>query len=206
MGNIIADKLANKAIDETLNRNTSKTSPISIATTKHMVETTILNQEKSKQQQTKEKHVISNILNKWNTLAEYQQINIDIEILDKLKFCILTQLRTNHIKLNFYFHQLNHMEFYKNDNNMIFMCKNNCCIDNNNGYCLYCDKKIETVYHFIMECNKYNKQRNILYLSTMKIFHLYQLTFSLKNLLFPPTNIKIYFIENPFSYICYYYS
>ena len=77
MGNIIADKLANKAIDETSNRTTSKTTPISIATTKHMVKTTILNQEKLKQQQTKEQHVISNILNKWNIFAEYQQINID---------------------------------------------------------------------------------------------------------------------------------
>ena len=44
-----------------------------------MVKTTILNQEKLKQQQTKEQHVISNILNKWNIFAEYQQINIDID-------------------------------------------------------------------------------------------------------------------------------
>ena len=34
--------------------------------------------------------VISNILNKWHIFKEYKEINVDVEILTKLNFSILT--------------------------------------------------------------------------------------------------------------------
>jgi len=203
LGNIKADKLANKAVDENIYKNTLNITPISTATTKHLIKT-ILNTEKLKLKQTKQQHVISQILNKWNIFDEYEQINIDITILSKLYFCILTQLRTGHIKLNFYGHQLNHMEFYKRNVDEIFICDKKCCIDNNNGYCSYCGDKTETVHHFIMFCDKYKKQRDILYLESMKVLIMHQLDFSLKNLLFPPSNIKNRHRKHIFDSLCLY--
>ena len=171
-GNNIADKLANEAVDENINNGTSDTTPISISTTKNIIKKLISNQEQQKLKETKEKHIISKILIDWNIFEEYKEINIDIEILSKLNLSILTQLRTGHIKFNFCMHQLNHMEFYKQENNIdkIFDCDNKCCQDNNNGYCIFCNKT-ETVYHFIMDCKNYSQQRDILYYSNMKVLY-----------------------------------
>ena len=135
---------------------------------------------------------------------EYQVINIDVEILTKLNFSILTQLRSGHVKLNFYQHQLNHMMFYKTTKDRIMICNKNCCVENKNGYCSYCVDKKETVAHFIMECKKYSKQRDILYYSTMKVFYLYEYDFSLKNVLFPPSNIKNEHRKHIFNSLCTY--
>ena len=201
-GNIEADKLANKAVDENINKTTSNSTPISISTAKNLIKTEIFKQEKKKQQETKEQHIISNILNKWNIFKEYQEINIDIQILSKLNFCVLTQLRTGHIKLNFYFHQLKHVDVYKSNINQLLRCDKNCCIENNSGLCVFCVNKIETVQHFVMECKKYEKHRNILYLETMKILYLYEYDFSLKNLLFPPPNIKNQHRKHIFDSLC----
>ena len=96
------------------------------------------------------------------------------------------------------------MEYYKNNGDNIFICNKKCCIDNNNGNCSYCVDKIESVHHFIMNCVKYKIQRDILYLATMKVFYLYQLDFSLKNLLFPPPNINNKHRKHIFDSLCTY--
>ena len=130
------------------------------------------------------------MLEKWNIFSEYEP-NIDINILSKLFYSILTQLRTGHIKLNSCLHQLQHMKYYKNNRNTKYLkCDNICCEENNSGICKYCQNKPETVYHFVMECKQYETQRNILYIKTMRVLTKYILDFSLKNILFPPKNIN----------------
>ena len=87
-------------------------------------------------------------------------------------------------------HQLNHMEYYKHNIDGFYICEKQCCVDNNDGMCIFRDEKLETVYHFIMECKKYNIQRNNFYQQIMFVFNQYQLDFSLKNILFPPKNLS----------------
>ena len=143
-------------------------------------------------------------MNKWNIFEEYKEINIDIDILTKLNFIILTQLRTGHIKLNLCLHQLNHMPFYKDNLDKFMQCNDICCSDNNSGYCINCKNQLESVYHFIMECKKYEKQRDILYYETMRIFVIYQIDFKLRNLLFPPPNIKNQHRKHILNSLCTY--
>ncbi len=66
---------------------------------------------------------------------------------------------------------------------------NDCCINNNNALCNDCNVS-ETVYHFSIKCEKYVMLRQFY------IFPIYQMLqdklneISLKDLLFPPTNLK----------------
>eukprot|EP01084_Bolivina_argentea_P040355 74579_1 len=63
--------------------------------------------------------------------------------------------------------------------------KCNCCTLNNSGRCNYCDK-IEDVFHYMFNCNKYNKERKRLIFTLIPIYVQYNTTISLKTLLFPP--------------------
>ena len=210
-GNEEADILAKQAVEENeyKNKTTTKTTPISISTTKNIVKKLIY-REAIKNQYTKQ-HIISNILKKWNIFEEYgiKQLEIDINMLTKLQYSILTQLRTGHVKLNFCLHQLNHMDYYKqqyNENNgninKYLTCNKICCLENNSGHCKYCKNSLETVQHFIMDCKKYNQQRHKFYHKSMQILFLYQLNFTLKNILFPPLNMKNQHRKHIFDLLC----
>ena len=108
-------------------------------------------------------HIISNYINKWQISKIYsdQYILNDIEMLTKLQLTIISQLRTEHIKLNKCMHMLQHYPYYKNqiksDGKLwkYIKCEDDCCISNNSGFCAHCYNKIEDVYHFIMECKMF---------------------------------------------------
>ena len=120
----------------------------------------------------------------------------DVSLLSRFHFIILFQIRTAHIKLNWPLHQLQHINYYKQQyeqHNQIIKikeCNGDCCITNNYGKCPFCINKLESVYHLIMECTKCRRIRSIMYCNIMQIFNQYQYTYSLKNILFPPTNIN----------------
>eukprot|EP01084_Bolivina_argentea_P040354 74578_1 len=107
---------------------------------------------------------------------------------------ILIQLRSEHCPLNATNHVLKHYKYYKNmhainNGHLQFIkCNNKCCALNNSGKCNYCNK-IEDVYHYIINCKKYNNHRKQLMYSIMPIYLQYHLTISLKTILFPPKSL-----------------
>ncbi len=151
-----------------------------------------------KAKQTKNIHtnaVISRNMALWNIYDEKQPIKWDKIQYQIEEFALLTFLRSEHIRLNWYFHIRNHYKYYKNqiktynNINTKLICTDDCCITNNNGLCMDCNAP-ETVYHFLIECGKYDMVRQLY------IFPIYQLlqqhiqNVSLKDLLFPPINLK----------------
>ena len=162
--------------------------------------------------QTNPIHVISYQLIKWNTFNEYdiKQFNMDIEILSRLYFIILTQLRTGHIKLNWCLHQLQHSNYYRDQfqeygciQSTIY-CTSECCKYNNSGFCHFCKNCRESVYHFIMVCPKYKRNRFLLYCEIMRILNQYQYEYNLKNILFPPMNIIRQHRKHIYDSLCYF--
>ena len=82
-------------------------------------------------------------------------------------------------------HMLQHRKYYKdklqNNSKCIkcLHCSKDCCIGNNSGKCILCNK-IESTHHFIMECNMFNKLRFIIYCKCMVILNQYYEDFNLK--------------------------
>ena len=156
-------------------------------------------------------HGISMRLIKWNIFNQcnYKQDN-DVTMLSNLNISIITQLRSNHIKLNGIMHQLQHIILYKKQIKLhqemryYMQCNLSCCESNNSGRCSFCVNKIEDAYHFIMECKHYKKNRFKLYCECMQIFIKYQMNFSLKNMLFPPLNMSQQHREHIFDLLCQY--
>ncbi|MCP4139576.1 MAG: hypothetical protein GY755_04695, partial [Chloroflexi bacterium] len=167
-GNNKADALAKRAVDEYIQYNGFKygnaTTPISTNT----IKTHIKSQWKIlKYKQTQSIHtnaVISRNMALWQIYDEKQPILWDQKQFQIEEFAILTFLRSEHIRLNWYFHIRNHYKYYKNQiqqynriqDNLI--CNAVCCIDNNNGLCNNCQSP-ETVYHFLIKCDKYDTLR-----------------------------------------------
>lgn len=116
-----------------------------------------------------------------------------MDILTKHQWHILNQLRTGHIKLNFYFHMINHRQYYQQINinnnlsNIYYKCKsiNPSCIKCNFGFCSNCDE-LETVLHYLLQCTKYIKQRHYMMHKIDNIFMKYNELPTLKNILFCP--------------------
>ncbi|MCP4116717.1 MAG: hypothetical protein GY737_15155, partial [Desulfobacteraceae bacterium] len=101
--------------------------------------------------------VISRNMEIWNIYDEKQPIIWDMKQYNKTEAGLLTQLRTEHIHLNWYFHVRKHYLIYKQQIetygyiNETYDCKYHCCADSNDGLCVECDQP-ETVYHFLIEC------------------------------------------------------
>ena len=83
-------------------------------------------------------------------------------------------------------------------------CDKICCIDNLSGQCNFCNNKMETIYHFLMECTHYNKLRYVMYCKCMQILIKYHENFNLKNLLFPPLNISNQHRKQIYDQVCKY--
>ena len=201
IGNDNADKLAKLAITEQKSNYTKaskiiKTTPISRKTIRNLFRSKILSNQTTNNLQTI--HVISNNLNQWNifTLYDKHHCHQDLEILSKLSYMILTQLRTGHIRLNGCVHMLQHHDYYKKQFKIhgqiirYLNCNSECCLNNNSGICTFCVGKFENIHHFIMDCVKYNKSRYILYCQCMPILNYYHINFNLKNLLFLPISMS----------------
>ena len=61
---------------------------------------------------------------------------------------------------------------------------------------------METIHHFTMECNHYNKKRFVLYCESMKILIQYQMKLTIKNILFPPINMSYQHRKHLYDLIC----
>lgn len=140
----------------------------------------------------KRPHVISHSLKKWNIYTEYLYCYDDMELLTVRQFYILNRLRSFHCHLNYDLHQLFHYKLYKQaflrkDYDFKFECKsmNEKCIKIHHGKCNNCtDDAYESLYHFMMECKKYDHQRNLLRYIVSPIINKYNEPYSLKSLLF----------------------
>ena len=82
-------------------------------------------------------------------------------------------------------------------------CALKCCEKNNNGMCSHCGKK-ETVYHFLIECIKYNELRDYFLLCVEEICENYNVNLTLENILFPPRVISWYHRKMILDSICTY--
>ena len=164
-GNIKADKLAKEAIIyKTIPPDHSIIPPpVSTSIIKNKIKRSLKNIAKNiiiKENNIKT-HIISKQLQIWNISSNYD-CYIDLSILSGLYYSILTQLRTNHIKLNWCYHVLKHRIFYQKQQNNSLYNNCNCCTTINYGMCYYCPKIKETVKHFLLDCFYYDIQRNIL--------------------------------------------
>eukprot|EP01083_Nonionella_stella_P216327 777760_1 len=108
---------------------------------------------------------------------------LEFDLLSMCEMKIITQLRTEHINLNWCNHQLKHYTFYRNqphDNKMIVLDN-----EHNNGRCAdtNCDD-LETVEHIL------EKHSNHCWLDLQQYMEHIGVPFTLKNALFPPTNTR----------------
>ncbi len=198
-GNIQADKLANKAVDEHIKYNGQKYFNTITPISTNVLKTHIKNQwTKLKHTQTKNIHsnaVISRNMKRWQIFNEKQPIIWDMKQFNIKDYAILTQLRTEHIRLNWYFHIRKHYKYYKQQIKTYgyiqnrLTCLPNCCTDNNKGLCITCNKP-ETVYHFIIKCNKYHQLRQIYIHPIYELLQQHFQNISLKHFLFPSLNMK----------------
>ena len=134
-------------------------------------------------------------MNKWD-ISGYP-LNVDMDILSHYYYGILTQLRTQHILLNEWYHMLNHRVHYSSISllslpiDLITCIVAGCCDRCSSGLCGVCFVN-ESVFHFIFECTRYDVQRMQLLRTIMAILcDKYQYNINLRNVLFPPNNIKI---------------
>ncbi len=197
-GNIIADELAKKAVNQyIINKHNyqNEETAISMEMVKKYfkMKWKILKTEQITN--IKRKSVISQNMDIWEIYSEEQPIKWDMKQFDREGYGKLTKLRTEHIPLNWYYHVRKHYNEYKMQMKQYgyikykIECNKECCGDCNNGYCKQCDK-IETVYHYLIACKKYNNLREFYIQPLKQIILEYENTISLKRILFPPINAK----------------
>ena len=116
-------------------------------------------------------------------------------LLGHYHYGVITQLRTQHIRLNEYYHLLNHRKEYKmlkyvmSSTMKYIQCIAECCGRCNFGLCIECAVN-ENVRHFMLFCSLYMTQRHkYLYSVQSLLINKYHIASSLRNLLFPPPNV-----------------
>ncbi|MCP4114604.1 MAG: hypothetical protein GY737_04240, partial [Desulfobacteraceae bacterium] len=154
--------------------------------------------------------VISRNMEIWNIYDEKQLVIWDMKQYNKTEAGILTQLQTEHIHLNWYFHVRKHYIIYKKKIetygyiNETYECKYHCCADSNDGLCVECDKP-ETVYHFLIECKRYTHIRNFYLLPIYKLLQQYNKPLTLRNYLFPSLKFSWFhrkmILDNVINYV-----
>ncbi len=186
-GNINADKLAKYAVD---NRNKLNIVSQKLLPTKNTINT-YLKKQKLKQMFLDLDNVHNVISWNWDNLYLTYPILIDFKLLSMRKLKIINQLRTGHIYLYQYSHKLQHYKYYKQHTNiqLNIKCEQKCCAKYNGGYCTLCNKP-ETVIHFIFKCIRFNKLRCKYLIPIQDILMNKNIVFSLKNVLFPPSNLR----------------
>ncbi len=200
-GNNKADSLAKRAVDEYIKYNGLRYGNMVTPISTNTMKTHIRNQwDIIKHKQTQTLHtnaVISRNMALWQIYDEKQPIIWDQKQFEIEEYAILTFLRSEHIHLNWYFHVRNHYKYYKNEikhHNYIkdqLICIDECCVNNNNGLCIDCDLP-ETVYHFLIKCEKYSLLRQYYIYPIYELLQQHFDEISLKYLLFPPINMKWY--------------
>ena len=149
-------------------------------------------------------------MNKWNEWVSGYPLHLDMAILSHYYYGILTQLRTQHIRLNECYHMLNHRVYYSTISllslpiNLITCIVAGCCDRCSSGLCNVCFLN-ESVYHFIFECHRYDMQRMTFLRTIMDILlNKYDYNINLKNVLFPPNNVKIQHRKAIFNALIHY--
>ncbi len=198
-GNNKADALAKCAVDDYIKYNGLQHHNHITRISTNTMKTYIKSQWNIiKAKQTRNIHtnaVISRNMALWNIYNEKQPIKWDKIQYQIEEFALLTYLRSEHVRLNWYFHVRRHYKYYKNqikqyDNiSTKLTCTDVCCIDNNNGLCNDCTLP-ETVYHFLIECGKYDVLRQLYIFPIYELLQQHIQNVSLKDLLFPPINLK----------------
>ena len=193
-GNKIADELAKSAVDNYLRSNYEFNVVLERSSLRHLKNIAKKrwgNLNRMSYVPYKSSHVISTNLFDWNRYGDEYPWKLDMTCMNMEGFAILNRLRTEHIGLNWYFHSLRHYPYYKQQlQNYGFIrtylkCQSQCCTKNNNGFCTSCDEK-ETVYHYLIECTKYDHLRNNFLYCIEDIFMMYDINLTLENILFPP--------------------
>ena len=155
----------------------------------------------------KSSHIISNNLIVWNRYDRIYAWKADMKLLTIGELSILNQLRTEHISLNWCFHALQHYQYYKIQMEKYRLikyymkCDLKCCEKNNSGMCKHCGAK-ETVYHYLIECTKYDMLRYYLLHCVAEIFTIYDINLTLENILFPPKALSWYHRKMVLDNIC----
>eukprot|EP01084_Bolivina_argentea_P269080 457202_1 len=107
----------------------------------------------------------------------------------------MNALRAQVLNLNLNLHVMKHSKYYRQQNKQqnghiqFINCSEQCCEENNSGKCEY-DNKLETIKHFIIDCNKYQVPRNDLISTITPYYQYYQIPIQLKTLLFVPQFYK----------------
>lgn len=191
--NCSADDLAKAAIENVINEWIPNINPISFSQIKTLLNQSLHNITKSFIQKTIKNHIISYNISRWDVM-EYDVMK-DMMLLGHYYYGVITQLRTQHIRINEYYHILNHRIAYKLSNMIIsstmkyIQCAVECCGRCNFGLCIACGVN-ENVHHFLLYCDLYAKQREK-YLHTIfaLLIDKYNMAHSLRNLLYPPPNV-----------------
>ncbi len=198
-GNNEADKLAKNAVDEYLLCDQKQYTESITKISTNVLKTHLKNEWKKRKRKNIQKQekvtVISRNMETWKIYDEAQPIWFDMRQYTVHNYGLLTQLRTEHIRLNWYFHARKHHKGYKTQILLhkciknIIKCDEKCCLTNNKGQCNVCETP-ETVYHFIIKCRKYNQIRSIHLHPIYKLMKNNKYPLTLKTLLFPPINMK----------------
>eukprot|EP01084_Bolivina_argentea_P143025 251226_1 len=135
-GNNKADDLAKRAVDDNLESPSLPQSKPEYISEKRMKN--LLKKEKHKINQKdiqsmNKLSVISRNMDIWHTYSHIYDPKIDFKLLTKGQLSIITKLRTQHIKLNWYQHKYNHYQYYKTQYqqfgciNVYKQCTQTCC-------------------------------------------------------------------------------
>eukprot|EP01084_Bolivina_argentea_P107871 192826_1 len=193
-GNNEADTLAKSAVDEYIKNDYKYNVVLEKSSIKHMkkkVKKQWCDLNKLEYKMQKSKNIISKNLHIWQRYDKEYAWKQDMIHLTMIDFALLNRLRTEHIHLNWYFHALIHYNYYanqkkkRNEIKYYLKCELDCCKKNNKGLCNYCHE-IETVYHFIIECRKYNDIRDPFLTIVQELLNRYEIELTLENILFPP--------------------
>ena len=191
-----AFKLAKIAVDNEYGDYALITNPISFTKIKNIMNNTLISNTTTLIENDPNDHIISYNLSNCD-VSEYP-IHIDMTIMSHYYYGVLTQLRSQHIRLFEYYHLLNHRNYYKSlsisMHSSIDLLKCiivGCCDRCNSGLCTVCGIN-ENVFHFLFKCIRYKQERDIM-MQTLSgiLLNKYHLNINLKNSLFPPNNITI---------------
>ena len=143
-------------------------------------------------------------------------------------YYIVTKLRTFHNDLNYYTHKLCHIQVYKyfqlindqlqcvnhplidvlsiqlmDNKKLWYKCEKSCFIKNNSGICK-CGLGLETLHHYLFTCNIYENQRNWFMFQIVYIYNFYNIPITVKNIMFPPSNITNQHRKHILDALCIY--
>eukprot|EP01083_Nonionella_stella_P147185 463944_1 len=142
-------------------------------------------------------HVISQNMHIWHNI--HIATKLEMKMLNHLQYGILTQLRTEHIRIQYYIHKLHHYSYYKEQHrhNHHHIQHIRCTLSDcecKDGICQFCnDNKYGNVKHLILECPQIDIMREQYITPCINLvrrtYHTSPLPL-LQALLFPPKNVR----------------